>query len=253
MAWAENRALVGRTRRGARRRGRGPQGRRHRPAVRPGARQPPRPLRSRRARTARPPRPGDVVEVEITYAAPHHLVADGRRSRCAAPVPATPGPPAPAAHARHAAVPGVLARPRPVWPPMPTHGAAAPHAGYGRAVPVLAAAFCPHPPLLAPALAGGAARRARRAARRVRRGGPRDRGVRRPGPRRSGPRRRRRTYGSEAAGTLAPWGVDVRAGGGDAPTLPLSLTLGAWLLDRAQVDLDCAPATPRWPTTGATA
>ena len=29
--------------------------------------------------------------------------------------------------------------------------------GYGRAVPVLAAAFCPHPPLLAPELAGGAA------------------------------------------------------------------------------------------------
>jgi tRNA-2-methylthio-N6-dimethylallyladenosine synthase len=26
---------------------------------------------------ASPPRPGDVVTVEVTYAAPHHLVADG--------------------------------------------------------------------------------------------------------------------------------------------------------------------------------
>ena len=33
--------------------------------------------------------------VEITYAAPHHLVADGPVLACAAPAPATPGRPAP--------------------------------------------------------------------------------------------------------------------------------------------------------------
>jgi len=43
------------------------------------------------------------------------------------------------------------------------------------------------------------------------------------------------TYGGEAAGTLAPWGVDVVAGGSGPTTLPLSLTVGAWLLDRADV------------------
>ena len=40
IAWAENQRLVGRQRRGAGRRGRGPQGRRHPPAVRPRPRQP---------------------------------------------------------------------------------------------------------------------------------------------------------------------------------------------------------------------
>lgn len=44
-------------------------------------------------------------------------------------------------------------------------------------------------------------------------------------------------FGRRAAGTLAPYGVDVAAswGGDDTvkPTLPLSLTVGAWLLQRA--------------------
>jgi hypothetical protein len=35
-----------------------------------------------------------------------------------------------------------------------------------------------------------------------------------------------------AGGSLAPFGVDVHAGGAD-DALPLSLTIGAWLLDRA--------------------
>ncbi|MEV6030323.1 hypothetical protein AB0L65_04200 [Nonomuraea sp. NPDC052116] len=40
-------------------------------------------------------------------------------------------------------------------------------------------------------------------------------------------------YGGQAAGTLRPWGIDVTAGGADA-VLPLSLTVGRWLLgDRA--------------------
>ncbi|MEO3810020.1 hypothetical protein ABGB17_13560 [Sphaerisporangium sp. B11E5] len=42
-------------------------------------------------------------------------------------------------------------------------------------------------------------------------------------------------YPGEAAGTLAPWGVDVRVGTG-RPVLPLSLTVGRWLMDRAGVD-----------------
>ncbi|MBB6475115.1 hypothetical protein [Sphaerisporangium rubeum] len=41
-------------------------------------------------------------------------------------------------------------------------------------------------------------------------------------------------YPADAAGTLAPWGVDVRVGEGTA-VLPLSLTVGRWLLDRAGV------------------
>ena len=36
-------------------------------------------------------RPGDVVTVEITYAAPHHLLAEGAASACAARARATPG------------------------------------------------------------------------------------------------------------------------------------------------------------------
>ncbi|MET0449200.1 MAG: hypothetical protein ABW004_12360, partial [Aeromicrobium sp.] len=47
-----------------------------------------------------------------------------------------------------------------------------------------------------------------------------------------------------AGGTLASYGVDVRAGGDDL-VLPLSLTIGAWLLDRA------GWAGPRTYSTGA--
>ncbi|MFI7634404.1 hypothetical protein [Nonomuraea sp. NPDC049400] len=42
------------------------------------------------------------------------------------------------------------------------------------------------------------------------------------------------TYGGRAAGTLRPWGLDVTAGHDEPPVLPLSLTVGRWLLgDRA--------------------
>lgn len=117
--------------------------------------------------------------------------------------------------------------------------------GYGRAVPVLAAAFCPHPPLLAPELAGGAAHElddlrahcdgvvgalaAYDVPVLVLGRGPTG-----------------RSYGPQASGTLAPWGVDVRAGGTDRASLPLSLTLGAWLLDRAAV----APADRAYRSVG---
>lgn len=40
-----------------------------------------------------------------------------------------------------------------------------------------------------------------------------------------------RYWDHHAGGTLAPWGVDVRAGG-STDDLPLGLTIGAWLLDR---------------------
>ena len=83
-------------RRGAGRRGRGPQGRRVAPAHRPRRGQPPGAPRA--ARGGGPvPRPGDLVSVDVTYAAPYHLVADSalpRRtagSRSGAPGPGTPG------------------------------------------------------------------------------------------------------------------------------------------------------------------
>ena len=89
------------------RRGRGPQGRRHPPALRPRPRQPARALRAVRRRPSTSA-PATWSTVEITYAAPHHLVADGPVLACAVPAPATPGrraPPTPdrrRCRARHA-------------------------------------------------------------------------------------------------------------------------------------------------------
>lgn len=42
-----------------------------------------------------------------------------------------------------------------------------------------------------------------------------------------------RAYDEQAGGTLRDIGVGVRAGGQDSDDLPLSLTLGAWLLDES--------------------
>ncbi len=47
------------------------------PALRPRPRQPARALQPPARRRPVDVRPGDMVEVEVTYAAPHHLVADG--------------------------------------------------------------------------------------------------------------------------------------------------------------------------------
>ncbi|MGW4423972.1 hypothetical protein [Streptosporangium sp. NPDC004631] len=95
---------------------------------------------------------------------------------------------------------------------------------------LVAAAVCPHPPLLIPELAGAAApeldglRAACAAAvRALGEGGP-DAIVVVGGADRAG------TYGADAAGSLAPWGVDVRIGDGD-PVLPLSLSVGRRLLE----------------------
>lgn len=98
---------------------------------------------------------------------------------------------------------------------------------------IVGAAFCPHPPLLVPEVAAGAAaeldglRAACDAAVAgllaqhpdflvVLGGGPAP-----------------ATYDDDAAGTLAGFGVALRAGGPGPAVLPLSLTVGAWLLDRA--------------------
>jgi hypothetical protein len=89
------------------------------------------------------------------------------------------------------------------------------------------AAVCPHPPLLVPEVAGGAA--------------PELDGLRAAcaeAVRRlsgdlvivvgSGPLTR--DFGTDATGGLRPYGPDVIVGSG-APVLPLSLTIGRWLLD----------------------
>ncbi|GAB2847186.1 class III extradiol dioxygenase subunit B-like domain-containing protein [Actinoallomurus bryophytorum] len=88
------------------------------------------------------------------------------------------------------------------------------------------AAVCPHPPLLVPQVAGGAA--------------PELDGLRAAcaeAVRRlsgdlvvvvgSGPLTR--DFGGDAAGSLRPYGPDITVGSGD-PVLPLSLTIGRWLL-----------------------
>ncbi|GAA2853966.1 class III extradiol dioxygenase subunit B-like domain-containing protein [Streptosporangium fragile] len=97
---------------------------------------------------------------------------------------------------------------------------------------LVAAAVCPHPPLLVPELAGAAAaeldglRAACAAAVAALGGAAPDAIVVVGGADRAA------AYGADAAGSLAPWGVDVRVGEGE-PVLPLSLTIGRWLLDRA--------------------
>lgn len=90
-----------------------------------------------------------------------------------------------------------------------------------------AAAVCPHPPLLVPEVASGAAAEldAVRAAC--------DAAVRRLAPADllivvgSGPATR--DFGPGAAGSLRPYGVDLTLGPGE-PVLPLSLTIGRWLI-----------------------
>ncbi|MBC7630491.1 hypothetical protein [Aeromicrobium sp.] len=97
---------------------------------------------------------------------------------------------------------------------------------------ILAVAICPHPPMLVPEISGGAAGEldeVREACDEVVAGlltvGP-DRIVVIGGGDLDGDR------DEAAGGTLGGFGVNVRAGGAD-DALPLSLTIGAWLLDRA--------------------
>ncbi|RZT76978.1 hypothetical protein EV382_0110 [Micromonospora violae] len=108
---------------------------------------------------------------------------------------------------------------------------------YGERVPLVAAAVCPHPPLLVPEVAGSAAPElddlraaCDTAVRRLLATGPDAVVLLGTGPV-TGPIR------TPATGSLQPWGVDL-----DVPlppgqpdrgaVLPLSLTIGAWLLAR---------------------
>lgn len=97
---------------------------------------------------------------------------------------------------------------------------------------LVAAALCPHPPILVPELAVGAAAEldglraacdeaiavmlGERADQLVVVGADPDGG----------------TYPSSAGASMHPYGVDLRVGGVDGE-LPLALAIGAWLLDRA--------------------
>ncbi|WP_433254175.1 class III extradiol dioxygenase subunit B-like domain-containing protein [Streptosporangium sp. CA-135522] len=108
---------------------------------------------------------------------------------------------------------------------------------------LVAAAVCPHPPLLVPELAGAAApeldelRAACAVAMDALRAAGPDVIVVVGGADRSG------AYGADAAGSLAPWGVDVRVGAGE-PVLPLSLSVGRWLLERQGMAVSGFHAVP---------
>ncbi|MGC5011527.1 hypothetical protein ACLQ2R_12250 [Streptosporangium sp. DT93] len=95
---------------------------------------------------------------------------------------------------------------------------------------LVAVAVCPHPPLLVPALAGAAAAElddlraaCASAVRSLGDAGADTIAV-------VGGASTTAAYGADAAGSLAPWGADVRVGEGEA-VLPLSLTIGRLLLD----------------------
>ena len=101
--------------------------------------------------------------------------------------------------------------------------------GYRGSVPLVAAAVCPHPPLLVPEIAAGAAaeldplRAACAAAVGSLTSAAVDMLVVIGGDRKTV--RRSAPYG----GTFLPWGLDVRVGEPTADPLPLSLLMGAWL------------------------
>jgi hypothetical protein len=119
-------------------------------------------------------------------------------------------------------------------------------------VPLVAAAVCPHPPLLIPEVAAGAAgetaalRAACDAALAALRASDPD------GLLIIGTGTATAWHPRTASGTLAPWGVPLEvslaggtlsfAGGGrhGPPSLPLSLTVGAWLLASAALDASAA-------------
>jgi hypothetical protein len=117
-------------------------------------------------------------------------------------------------------------------------------------MPVVSAAVCPHPPLLVPEVATGAAPELEdlRAACLVAidKLSTADRMV----VVGTGPTATK--YAADAAGTFTPYGAPLQVGVG-TPTLPLSLTVGAWLLNQSKaVDLprsyvsvtpDAAPAS----------
>ncbi|MEU6430521.1 class III extradiol dioxygenase subunit B-like domain-containing protein [Microbispora sp. NPDC046973] len=98
---------------------------------------------------------------------------------------------------------------------------------------LVAAAVCPHPPLLVPQVAGAAAPELDdlRAACAAAVGSLLD--ARPDVLAVAGGAEVTASFPADAAGTLRPWGPDVRVGPGDL-VLPLSLTIGRWLLERAR-------------------
>lgn len=102
-------------------------------------------------------------------------------------------------------------------------------------------AFCPHPPLIVPAVAAGAAPElddlrsaCDEAVRELLATRPERIAVVGPGPATT-------WFEPDSVGSLAPYGIDLvvepqsacRTQTGSAPALPLSLTIGCWLLGRA--------------------
>ncbi|RJK96467.1 hypothetical protein [Vallicoccus soli] len=121
---------------------------------------------------------------------------------------------------------------------------------------LVAAAVVPHPPLLVPGLSGredvlAAVRGAALGAvGRLLAAGPDVVAV-------VGAGTAARRHPASAAGSLAPYGLPVRVGGDGPPVLPLSLTVGRWLLGRAGADgdplleeLDPAGAPGAWRAAG---
>ncbi|MEU7944419.1 hypothetical protein AB0C50_07030 [Micromonospora taraxaci] len=126
---------------------------------------------------------------------------------------------------------------------------------YGERVPLVAAAVCPHPPLLVPEVAGSAAPElddlraaCDTAVRRLLAVGPDSVVLLGTGPV-TGPIR------TPATGSLQPWGVDL-----DVPlapgqpdrgaVLPLSLTIGAWLLTRHETPPPASTVPTSTPPVG---
>ncbi|MGA5308188.1 hypothetical protein [Micromonospora taraxaci] len=126
---------------------------------------------------------------------------------------------------------------------------------YGERVPLVAAAVCPHPPLLVPEVAGSAAPElddlraaCDTAVRRLLAAGPDSVVLLGTGPV-TGPIR------TPATGSLQPWGVDL-----DVPlapgqpdrgaVLPLSLTIGAWLLTRHETPPPASTVPTSTPPVG---
>ncbi|MFC6004792.1 hypothetical protein ACFPZ0_25030 [Streptomonospora nanhaiensis] len=102
---------------------------------------------------------------------------------------------------------------------------------------LIAAAVCPHPPLLVPQVAAGAAGELAvlraacdRAVAALAASGPDVLAV-------VGAGGRDRDHPAAAGGGFADYGVDLRVGEGE-PVLPLSLTVGRWLAERAGVRPD---------------
>ncbi|MEV4295841.1 class III extradiol dioxygenase subunit B-like domain-containing protein [Microbispora rosea] len=106
---------------------------------------------------------------------------------------------------------------------------------------LVAAAVCPHPPLLVPQVAGAAAPELDdlRAACAAAVGSLLD--ARADVLAVVGGADAAASFPGNAAGTLRPWGPDVRVGPGDL-VLPLSLTIGRWLLERAHASAGDLPA-----------